>query len=138
MSLRVLGMSIALVSLAGCPSYEAESQIYVQRITAVPVLMTAKVEHSHDGSISTITLSEGGAMGLGCTEYCVDNPDRRVECTQTTVTVNPPGLADVREAFLLSGREGTTVLVAKQPGAGVLVISSPCVSARYRLIIEPF
>ncbi len=77
-------------------------------------------------------------MGLGCTEYCAEGLAGRVQCAQTTVTVNPPGIAEVREAFLLNGRVGATVLVAKQAGIGTLVVSSPCVSATYRLVIEPF
>lgn len=99
--------------------------------------MTAEVDHDYaDPSRSTITLSEGAAMGLGCTEFCADDFDYRAPCSRTTVRSSPEGLASIREAFMLDGREGTTVLVGLSPGTGTIEVSSPCVSATYRLVIE--
>lgn len=128
---------IAAVLLAGCPSYEPESAIYLQRITAVPVSLTAKVEHSFDDSRpSTLTLSEGAAMGLGCTEYCVEGLGPRAACERTETSLSPETAAEVRDAFMLDGREGTIVLIGKRAGTATLRITSPCVSAEYRVIIQ--
>ena len=84
--------------------------------------------------VSPSALSQGIAVGLSCTEYC---PGENRNCEDATVTVSPPDLVDIDEAFLLDGRQGAVVMTANKVGTGNVVVETSCASAAYRIDIFP-
>ena len=133
---QAIVLTVLIACLPACPAPESRDEIYLHQVTPKPIAMTAEVEHptEESGLPRTIRISEGGVLGLGCTEYCEENP--RAQCAATSVRFSESGIAEVRDVFLLSGANGSRVLIGKQPGTVTLEVSSPCVSATYRVFVE--
>lgn len=132
---------LTLMALAGCPEPREPypSNIYFRQMTAAPASLTGEVKHplnSQSNTRPSIRLSEGAIIGLSCQEDCNEDMGLRLRCEQTTITVSPPELADVRDAYLSDGTLRPVVLIGKQAGMGTIVIASPCVSNTYDLTIE--
>jgi Pilus formation protein N terminal region len=128
--------ALVLVLLAGCPTDPVEPTVSLYALTKPPPASVGAVVTNRSDMIYEVTLSQGVALAVGCTESCADAYGA---CAAPVLTVNDPTVLDVRPIYRLNGNTGERVLVAKQVGTTTLFVSSTCGTEPYivRVVARP-
>jgi hypothetical protein len=124
---------LVLVLLAGCPADPVERTVSLYALTKPPPASKGAVDTDRVDERYEITLSQGVALAVGCTESC---ETAYGACAQPVVTVADEALLGVRPVYRLNGRTGERVLVAKEIGTTTLTVSSTCGAQTYTVRIE--
>lgn len=132
---RVITPLLALSLLAACPAEPAESEIYLNQLTAAPPTLRAEVRNPYDG-VPAIELSAGVGVGIGCAEYCPDRAAAVPDCAGARIEVAPAELAQVHPVSL-PGRDATFLLIAGEAGTGAVTVRTSCAEKRYDLRVVP-
>jgi len=116
----------------GCDP-DPESWTMLMATTGPPPTRTATVVN--DGE-STIRLSQGIAMGVGCYAFCPEQEEID-PCENATVTSEDPGTISAAPAHYFRGRKGGFVLSGHRPGISTVTIQSACGSRSYNVVVLP-
>jgi hypothetical protein len=126
--------AIALFALTGCPQEPEHPEVSLYGITKPPPASVGIVKTNRVDEIFEVTLSQGVALAVTCTESC---REAYGSCVAPQVVADDPDLLGVRPVYRLNGGKGDRVLVAKQVGTTMLRVTSTCGTQPYVVHIEP-
>ncbi len=120
--------ALVVVALSGCPEFAPEVALLAS--TAPPPSRTARIDHRDvaEGP-STLTISNGVVMRLGCWDSC------DYTCEQPVITSADPGIVQVRPTYGLAGSSIGYVLVATAPGSTRLTVATDCAEHEYAVTV---
>ena len=129
-TILLIALALPLTAVLGCPTEEYDEEVALYATTGPPPSMIASIENREN--VERIELSKGVVLGARCWESDYEN-----DCGGVDIIVNPPGLLDVRSAYLLRGDAYKDwVLIGKEKGSGSLTIATPKATKVYPLVVH--